>query len=225
MVPVTYNTALADRIRAQLAGVKRVTEQEMFGGVSFLVAGHMCCGVRDDDLMVRVPPELHHDALVRPHTREIEMGGRSMRGLILVERDGLSDDADLELWVRLGLARAAALPPKPAKRAAKRAKRAVAAPVTKPARATPKGPAKATAKATRKRIAGSRAKPAEKVAKRGGRTTAGKAAGVGKAPRAATRKAAPASTPARTRAVKAAAKPAQSPKAAKSTGSRRKARS
>jgi TfoX-like protein len=143
MGEVAYSQDLADRIRRQLVGVKRVTEQEMFGCLSFLVAGHICCGAFGDGLVVRVPPELHHDALVRPHVREMEMGGRSMRGMVLVDGEGLADDADLQLWVRLGLARAASLPPK-AKRVAKKK-------TTKTA--TAKTKTKATGKATKAAMA------------------------------------------------------------------------
>src|SRR5205814_9814119 len=65
-----------------MADVKRVSEREMFGGVSFMVAGNLCCGVLGDDLIVRIDPTLHHDALTRPGAREFEMGGRSSRGMI-----------------------------------------------------------------------------------------------------------------------------------------------
>ena len=31
----------------------------MFGGISFMVGGNMCCGVMGDDLVVRIDPTLH----------------------------------------------------------------------------------------------------------------------------------------------------------------------
>jgi TfoX N-terminal domain len=189
---VTYNMELADRIRHQLAGVKRVTEQEMFGGLSFLVAGHMCCGAYGDDLVVRIPPELHHDALVRPHTRGMEMGARAMRGLIVVDREGLSDDADLNLWVRLGLARASALPPKAVKKSATAAKRTPARAGRPVATKAPKRPAKATKKAAAKRVAktsGRAAAPrtAKKVGKAAPRTATDAAKAAAKKAAARTR--------------------------------------
>ena len=158
MSAVAYSPDLADRIRTQLQGVKRVTEQEMFGGLSFLVAGHICCGAYGEDLIVRVPPELHHDALVRPHVREMDMGGRSARGMVLVGHDGLVDDGDLQLWVRLGLARASALPPKPAKRVAK--KGAVKKAANRVAPKTVKKAATAVVKKAAKKMAKTAAKKA-----------------------------------------------------------------
>ena len=129
---------LADRVRAQLADVKKVTEKEMFGGLAFFAAGNMCCSVSGDGLLVRIRPDLFHDALTRPHVSEMEMGGRTMKGYVRVDKEGLADDAELELWVRLGLSYAQSLPPKkaakkkaaakkktPAKRAKAPAKKAI----------------------------------------------------------------------------------------------------
>src|SRR4051812_45485423 len=125
---VPYNEELADRLREHLSAQKRVTEQEMFGGITFMLAGNMCCGVLGDDLVVRIDPTLFHDALTRPGTREFEMGGRSSKGMIRVGPDGTDDDLDLALWVRLGVTHALELPPKAAKKAAGARKRQKTAP-------------------------------------------------------------------------------------------------
>src|SRR5436305_13442615 len=114
-MPVTYDEELADRVREHLAGTAtRVTEKEMFGGISFMIAGNMCCGVMDHDLLVRIDPTLHHDALTRPDVSEFTMGGRTSRGMIRVGPGGLVEDLDLALWLRLGLAHATSFPPKKA---------------------------------------------------------------------------------------------------------------
>src|SRR5438046_4427715 len=114
MAAVVYSEELAERLREHLEPVKRVTEREMFGGVSFMVGGNMCCGVLGEDLVVRIDPTLHHDALTRPNVSEFVMGGRSSRGMIRVGPMGVADDLDLALWLRLGIAHATALPPKKA---------------------------------------------------------------------------------------------------------------
>jgi TfoX/Sxy family transcriptional regulator of competence genes len=124
---MAIDAELADRVRAQLADVKKVTEKEMFGGLAFFAAGNMCCSVSGDGLLVRIRPDLFHDALTRPNVSEMEMGGRSMKGYVRVHRDGLADDAELELWVRLGLSYAQSLPPKkPTKKKAAPKKKAPA---------------------------------------------------------------------------------------------------
>jgi TfoX/Sxy family transcriptional regulator of competence genes len=111
---VAYDEELADRLREHLAPVKRVTEREMFGGISFMVGGNLCCGVLGNDLIVRIDPTLHHDALTRPNVSEFVMGGRSSRGMIRVGPAGVADEDELALWVRLGIAHATSLPPKKA---------------------------------------------------------------------------------------------------------------
>jgi TfoX/Sxy family transcriptional regulator of competence genes len=140
---VVYSEELAGRLRERLGSVNRVTEREMFGGVSFMIAGNMCCGVLGDDLVVRIDPTLHHDALTRPNVSEFVMGGRSSRGMIRVGPGGVADEDELALWVRLGIAHATSLPPKKAG-AKKRAPAKKKAPAATKKR--PKAPAAKKAK-------------------------------------------------------------------------------
>lgn len=110
---MAYSEALAERVREAL--VPRgdaVTEIKMFGGLCFTLHGNMCVGIVGDDLMVRVGPDDYDDALTRPHVREMDFTGTTMRGLVYVSPDGISDDDDLEAWVRRGVAFASSLPPK-----------------------------------------------------------------------------------------------------------------
>jgi TfoX/Sxy family transcriptional regulator of competence genes len=154
---VAYSEELADRLREHLAPVKRVTEREMFGGISFMVGGNMCCGVLGDDLVVRIDPTLHHDALTRPNVSEFVMGGRSSRGMIRVGPAGVDDDSELALWLRLGIAHATSLAPKKAgakkKAPAKKQKKA-------PAKKQKKAPAKKKKAAVTKKKAPVRKKAA-----------------------------------------------------------------
>src|ERR1700739_1673382 len=55
-VRVAYDKDLADRIRALLsaATAEPVTERQMFGGLAFMLGGHMFCGVVKDALMGRL---------------------------------------------------------------------------------------------------------------------------------------------------------------------------
>ena len=145
---MAYDAELADRIRARLSKETRISEREMFGGLGFMWAGNMICGVQGDGLLARVPPELHHDALTRPHVREMEMGARTMKGFVIVGRDGVADDGELDLWVRLGLTHAKTFPPKAARKKAA-AKKKKAAPAKKAAARKKAAPAKK--KAAKKR--------------------------------------------------------------------------
>jgi TfoX/Sxy family transcriptional regulator of competence genes len=107
-----YNEVLAQRVRATLAEQDAVDEKKMFGGLAFMLHGNMCCGIIRDDLMVRVGAEQYADALAQPHARELDFTGRPMRGMIVVDAAGLSSDADLEAWVRRGVAFVSGLPAK-----------------------------------------------------------------------------------------------------------------
>lgn len=84
----------------------------MFGGLAFLVNGHMSCGIVGGRLMVRVHPDAYDDALDEPHVLPMDFTGRPMRGFVYVEPAGVSDRGGLELWVRRGVAFASSLPPK-----------------------------------------------------------------------------------------------------------------
>jgi hypothetical protein len=72
----------------------------------------MACGVRGDDLMVRVAAEQADAALEEPGVRPFDMTGRPMKGWLLVDADGHAEDDDLRRWVGRGLTYAGSLPPK-----------------------------------------------------------------------------------------------------------------
>jgi TfoX/Sxy family transcriptional regulator of competence genes len=93
---------LAARVRAILTGTG-ITEKKMFGGVCFLVNGHMTVAASERGLLVRVGKANHAAALARPDTRPMERNGRGLAGYIYVSGDGTKTDAGLRYW--LGLAR------------------------------------------------------------------------------------------------------------------------
>ena len=107
---MAYSEALAERARRTLGQQTKFTERKMFGGLAFMVNGHMCCGIIKDELMVRVGPEGYENALAQPHAREMDFTGRPMRGLIYVGTAGVETDAGLEQWVTRGLAFVNSLP-------------------------------------------------------------------------------------------------------------------
>ncbi|MHB0968112.1 MAG: TfoX/Sxy family protein [Bellilinea sp.] len=109
---MAYDHNLAQRIIENLQGVPAVDEKKMFGGVGYLIHGNMAVGVHRNDLIVRVGPENHAEAMKRPHTRPFDMTGRPMSGWLVVEAAGIKDPAVLAEWIQLGVAYAQSLPPK-----------------------------------------------------------------------------------------------------------------
>jgi TfoX/Sxy family transcriptional regulator of competence genes len=116
---MAYSEQLANRVRALLSDRDDLTERPMFGGLTFMVAGHMCCGVHDDELIVRLHPDDEDAALARPHARAMDFTARPMRGFVTVAPDGLKGQA-LRRWVDRALAHADTQPPKQPKRKAVR---------------------------------------------------------------------------------------------------------
>lgn len=100
------------RVRDALGDRDDVVEKKMFGGLAFMVRGHMAVGLTAAELMVRVGPDAWEQALAEEHAREMDFTGRSMKGFVFVDPAGWSSREDLETWVRRGVDFAESLPPK-----------------------------------------------------------------------------------------------------------------
>jgi TfoX/Sxy family transcriptional regulator of competence genes len=113
ILSVAYDQDLANRIRELIAGEPDVSERSMFGGLVFLVGGHMSVAAgTQGSLVVRVDPEDIDDFLAKPHAQPFVMGGRQMEGRVRVDAEGVRTTRQLERWVRLSVAYARSLPPK-----------------------------------------------------------------------------------------------------------------
>jgi len=84
----------------------------MFGGLAFLLGGHMFAGVVGNELMVRLGYDAAQQALERDHVREMDFTGRPMKNMIFVQPAGLRGTA-LRSWVTTAADHARSLPPKP----------------------------------------------------------------------------------------------------------------
>lgn len=109
---MAYDEGLAERIRVVLGEHGPVSERRMFGGIAFMVRGHMTVGILKDELMVRVGPEAYPGALREPHARSMDFTGRPMKGIVFVAPEGMEDDADLERWIERAIAFTTSLPEK-----------------------------------------------------------------------------------------------------------------
>jgi TfoX/Sxy family transcriptional regulator of competence genes len=108
---MAFDEALADRVRDALAARSELSERRMFGGIAFMLAGNMCCGVIGEDLMVRLGPDGER-ALAEPHTRPMDFTGKPMKSTVYVSPEGTERDEDLVRWVEAGADFAASLAPK-----------------------------------------------------------------------------------------------------------------
>lgn len=113
MPPMAYDEDLAHRIRELIAADPDVTERRMFGGLAFLLSGHLAVAVSGQGgLMVRVDPAATDALVAKPNARPFEMQGRPIDGWLRVDLEGVQSKRQLERWVERGVAYARSLPPK-----------------------------------------------------------------------------------------------------------------
>jgi TfoX/Sxy family transcriptional regulator of competence genes len=110
---VAYDEELADRIRALVATQRGLSEKKMFGGLAFLVGGHMAIAASGQGgILVRVDPT-RSDTLVGSTKATVAvMRGRPMTGWLRVGSDDLQTQRQLAKWVELGTTYARTLPAK-----------------------------------------------------------------------------------------------------------------
>jgi len=110
---MAYDEELAERVRAEVAGERALTEMTMFGGLAFLVGGHMAVAVSGQGgLMLRCDPDDTEALLDEPGAGPMVMRDKEMRGWLRVGADAVADDEALRAWVQRGTAYARSLPPK-----------------------------------------------------------------------------------------------------------------
>jgi TfoX/Sxy family transcriptional regulator of competence genes len=110
---MAYDEDLADRLRELLAGETGVSEQQMFGGLAFLIEAKMAISASGQGgILVRVDPA-DSDRLVASTDAELAiMGGRTMGGWLRVAPEHLRTKRQLAPWVRRGVDYARSLPAK-----------------------------------------------------------------------------------------------------------------
>ena len=109
---MAYDRDLAERIRGLLPA-EPVREKAMFGGLAFLVGGHMAVTASGKGgLMVRCDPADTDRLLEHPGASRMEMRGKEMDGWLRVTAEAVADDEALAEWVRIGTTYAGGLPPK-----------------------------------------------------------------------------------------------------------------
>ena len=110
---MAYDEELADRIRELLSGEPAVIEQKMFGGLAFLIGGHMAVAASGQGgLLVRADPARSDAIVATGQARPMVMRGREMSGWLRVDAGEVRTRDELAKWVTLGGDYARSLPPK-----------------------------------------------------------------------------------------------------------------
>ena len=116
---MAYDEKVAQRLSIVFAGNKNVVEKKMFGGIAYMYKDHMCVGIVDDMLMVRVGLEQYESALSEKHVRPMDFTGKPMKGYVYVEPAGFKTQKNLVKWIDKGITFVKTLPPKKPKRSIK----------------------------------------------------------------------------------------------------------
>ena len=117
-----YDAVLAGRIRDLIGPDPELTEKKMFGGLAFLIRGHMAISASGQGgVLVHADPAGSDELVATTSATVAVMQGREMSGWLRVAAEHLATDDDLSPWVEIGIAHARSLPPK--KTAQKRAMR------------------------------------------------------------------------------------------------------
>ena len=110
---MAYDIDLVERIREVIATESGLSERRMFGGLAFLLDGHMTVAASGrGGLMARVDPDDQGDLLMDPHVSPMVMAGKERRGWVRVEMEALSTQRSLTTWVNRSVRFERTLPPK-----------------------------------------------------------------------------------------------------------------
>lgn len=90
----------------------RLTEKPMFGGLCFLLDGHMLCACREDRAMYRVGRAHEAQALALADTRRMVHNRREYPGWAWLTGESLSNDKTRARLTAWALDTVRALPPK-----------------------------------------------------------------------------------------------------------------
>ena len=104
---------LEEMVRAELEGVDGLTEKAMFGGLVWLLDGHMLCIASSRGMLARLGKGEDGWALALPDVQTLVMGDRAMPGWVRVPHEASREnDALRRRLIAAALAFVRTLPPK-----------------------------------------------------------------------------------------------------------------
>ena len=112
---MAYDEVLAGRIRDLIGPDPELTEKKMFGGLAFLIRGHMAISASGQGgVLVHVDPERTDELVATTAATVAVMQGREMPGGCGSARTTSPPTPTSPRWVEIGIGHARSLPPKKA---------------------------------------------------------------------------------------------------------------
>ena len=108
---MAYDEGIAIRVRKAL-GNRKTEERKMFGGIAFMLGGHMCCGVSDDKVALRLGNNGAAAALNEPGIEEMDFTGKPIKSMVYLTEGIHADQKRLQVWITKAATFVSTLPPK-----------------------------------------------------------------------------------------------------------------
>jgi len=110
---MAYDEELGNRIREYIEHETALTEKRMFGGLAFMINGHMAVSAGSQGgLLLRVDPAETDSLVSEPHVGRFVMRGRELDGWLRVDPQAIDTDEQFARWLGIGVSYARSLPPK-----------------------------------------------------------------------------------------------------------------
>ena len=107
-----YDAGLARRLEDILEGRAGFQQKKMFGGIGWMLNGNMCVGVYRDFLIARVGKDEAGALLEDRRVKPMDITGKPMKGWVMVDPEGVAEDADLQRHAELAIDFVMTLPAK-----------------------------------------------------------------------------------------------------------------
>ena len=103
---MAFNETLAERIRIYFVDhhLYHVEEKKMMGGLTFMLNGKMCVGVYKDNLMCRINPAEHTEAIEENGCSTMEFNNKGLHGYVLIEEAALHKTETFAYWMQKSIA-------------------------------------------------------------------------------------------------------------------------
>ena len=109
---MAFNEVLAQQVRDHLSAYPELSERKMFGGMCFMLQGNMCCGVVEDQILLRINGPMYDELLDKPEISMMDMTRKPMRGFLYVAAEAIKQPEQRQHWLSYAIDYCLSLPPK-----------------------------------------------------------------------------------------------------------------